>query len=69
MIEDSVDVRLALLEANVTSLVTLMEERDKKLDELLALKQEGMGAIWLASLIFGSSLLAAVVTLISWIKS
>ncbi len=69
MIEDSVEVRLALLEANVTSLVTLMEERDKKLDELLALKQEGMGAIWLASLIFGSSLLAAVVTLISWIKS
>lgn len=69
MIEDSVAVRLALLEANVTSLVTIMEERDKKLDELLALKHRGMGAIWLASLIFGSSLLAAVGTLISWIKS
>lgn len=69
MIEDSVAVRLALLEANVTSLVTIMEERDKKLDELLTLKHRGMGAIWLASLIFGSSLLAAVATLISWIRS
>ena len=69
MIEDSVAVRLALLESNVTSLVTIMEERDKKLDELLTLKHRGMGAIWLASLIFGSSLLAAAGTLISWIRS
>lgn len=69
MIEDSVAVRLALLEANVTSLVTIMEERDKKLDELLTLKHRGMGAIWLATLIFGSSLLAAAGTLISWIRS
>ena len=69
MIEDSVAVRLALLEANVNSLLAVMEERDKKLDELLTLKHRGMGAIWLASLLFGSSMLAALATLISWIKS
>lgn len=69
MIEDSVAVRLALLEANVTSLLAVMEERDRKLDELLTLKHRGMGAIWLASLLFGSSMLAALATLISWIKS
>lgn len=69
MIEDSVAVRLALLEANVSSLLAVMEERDRKLDELLTLKHRGMGAIWLASLLFGSSMLAALATLISWIKS
>lgn len=69
MIEDSVAVRLALLEANVNSLLIVMEERDKKLDELLTLKHRGMGAIWLASLLFGSSMLAALATLISWIRN
>jgi len=69
MIEESIAVRLALLEANVESLVTIMEQRDKKLDELLELKHRGMGALWLASLIFGTSIIAAAATLISWIRS
>lgn len=40
-----------------------------KLDGLLVLKNKGMGAFWLASIIFGSSIVGALAVAIGWIKS
>jgi hypothetical protein len=65
---DNTAVRLALLESQVNTLIEQMEQRDKKLDELLALKHKGMGAVWLAALIFGSSLVAGLGAIVSWFK-
>jgi hypothetical protein len=72
---DNTTVRLALLESQVKTLIEQMELRDKraeirdkKLDELLALKHKGMGAVWLAALIFGSSLVAGLGAVVSWFR-
>lgn len=65
---DDTDVRLAVIEVQIKSLIEEMEKRDKKIDELLALKNRGLGAIWLVTLIFGSSLIAGLATVISWFK-
>jgi hypothetical protein len=41
---------------------------DAKLDELLGLKNKGMGAFWLASSLLGTSLIGAVSFFLSWMK-
>lgn len=71
----NVEVRLALLESNFERLLRELEERDKKaalrdkkLDELLELKNKGMGAFWLASLIIGTSLVTAATAVLNWFK-
>lgn len=61
-------IRLALLEEQLKRLIETQEKRDAKLDELLALKHKGLGAIWFASLILGTSFIGAVTALISWFK-
>lgn len=68
MTEETMEVRIALLEAGLGRLITEMEARDKKIDELLTLKNKGMGALWFVSLIIGSSVLSAVALLVDWIR-
>ncbi len=73
---DSAQVRLALLEERMEKLMLTLESKEAdllriegKLNELLTLKQQGMGAIWLASLLLGSGLIAGITTFITWIKA
>lgn len=73
---DSAQVRLALLEERMDKLMLTLESKEAdflriegKLNELLTLKQQGMGAIWLASLLLGSGLIAGITTFITWIKA
>ena len=40
-----------------------------KVDGLLALKEKGMGALWLASAILGTGLLGIAYACINWLKS
>lgn len=67
MTDDAI-IRLALVEARLERLIEDLENRDKKLDELLELKHKGLGALWLATLILGTSIVAGVTTVVSWIK-
>lgn len=52
--------RIAALETEVSSLKVVTTSMDSKLDELLALKHKGMGAVWFASLILGSGLMTFI---------
>lgn len=51
--------RLALLEYKDTIRDTQLTEINRKLDELMALRQKGMGIFWFAS-IFGTGLLTLI---------
>ena len=73
---DTAQVRLALLEERMEKLMITLESKEEdllriegKLNELLTLKHQGMGAIWLASLLLGSGLIAGITTFITWIKA
>lgn len=73
---NSESVRLALLEERMEKLMVTLESKEEdllriegKLNELLTLKNQGMGAIWLASLLLGSGLIAGITTFITWIKA
>jgi hypothetical protein len=58
----AMEVRLKILEQKVDSM-------DAKLDELLALKYKGQGVFWLASAIFGTSIVGTIVLLTSWLRN
>lgn len=60
--------RIARLEERVSELDTRMERIEKKLDELITLKNKGAGAFWLVSLIAGSGLIATIVEVARWLS-
>jgi len=55
--------RIALLEYKHDMRVEELIEINKKLDELLALRHKGIGAFWLASSLFGTSIIGLVTLL------
>lgn len=60
--------RITALEVQVGDCRSEIRELGNKIDELLALKNKGMGAFWLASIIIGG-VFTGLVTLVSdWIK-
>jgi len=61
-------VRLALLEHKVSNIEMKIEALNTKMDELLALRSKGMGAFWVASLLFGTGIFGFVMTMLSWMK-
>lgn len=67
--------RLSTLEAQVSHLVRELQETNirfreinDKLAELLALKHKGTGFFWLATTLFGTSLLGVVTSIMSWYR-
>lgn len=60
--------RIASLETKVADLRDDQQKIIEKLDELLALKNRGLGAFWFVSAIFGTSLLGAMTLVLQWIK-
>lgn len=60
--------RLAVLEHRVNSFDMKITAIDNKLDELLQLRSKGMGAFWLASSLFGTSILGLIITMVNWMK-
>lgn len=60
--------RIATLELEVKTLKELISNIDGKMDELLSLKQKGMGAIWFATILFGAGSLGLTSFLMSWFK-
>lgn len=59
--------RVAKIEVKVEVIETRLENIEEKLDELLALKFKGMGAIGLVSLLIGSGLIGLLVTAFDWV--
>lgn len=45
-----------------------IEDVSKKLEELLTLKNKGLGAFWLVSILTGTGLISFITMLITWIK-
>lgn len=60
--------RLAVLETQVLHLTKLVNEMDGKLDQLVELRARGVGAFWVASAIFGTSIVGTLLSLWHWIK-
>lgn len=76
---NTVEERVAVLEAKVDLLSVQVSAHaeetrgeyrtlESKLDDLLALKNKGMGAIWLASALIGSGLIGLVSMFVNWMK-
>ena len=61
--------RIAALETEVTNLKEEVREMNRKLDNLLALKNKGAGAFWLGGILFGTSLAAFLTYVLSWFRS
>jgi hypothetical protein len=58
--------RTTALEVTVAALVEKQEETNKKLDQLLELKANGMGAVWLVSILVSSGVLALLGRFFGW---
>jgi hypothetical protein len=72
---DSLPARLAALEARVYHIERSIETINKsiggmdgKLDQLIDLRSKGMGVFWVLSLLFGSGMVASIVSAIHWIR-
>lgn len=60
---DTIPERLARLEEKVNRFDEELIAINTKLDDLLALKNEGLGAFWLASALVG----AGALSIVSWV--
>ena len=57
-----------MLEFQVRLMQITVEETNKKLDELLALRSKGMGAFWLASTLLGTGLVGLIAMVSDWFR-
>lgn len=60
--------RLALLEYKDTLRESKLNDIDKKLDELLTLRQKGVGAFWLASSLLGTGIIGAIFMVVQYFR-
>lgn len=60
--------RIAALEVQVRLMKESQTEILEKLDDLLALRNKGVGAFWLISMLFGTGLIGVISLILSWFK-
>jgi hypothetical protein len=60
--------RIMALEVRVAEVQKQQKIINDKLDELLAMRNKGLGAFWLASTLLGTGIVGFIVQLISWWK-
>lgn len=60
--------RIASLEAQVTILAETQKEMNGKLDELLAMRNKGLGVFWLASTILGTGIFGFAIQIVAWMR-
>lgn len=58
--------RITALEVRVSDLLKCQQEISDKLDELLAMRNKGIGAFWLASTLLGTGIVGFIVQFIDW---
>lgn len=61
--------RISALETRVAFLIDDCREMNKKLDDLLALRNKGAGVFWLASMLFGTSLAGLFLGILAWLRA
>lgn len=59
--------RLSSLETQTALLAVQIQQMDAKLDSLLALRDKGLGAFWLASVLLGTGFIGALATIFGWL--
>jgi hypothetical protein len=59
--------RLSSLETQNALLSVQIQQMDAKLDSLLALRDKGLGAFWLASILLGTGFVGALATILGWL--
>ena len=69
MREFIVEERLAILETKVTAMIETNQELNKKIELLLELRHKGVGAFWVASGLFGTTVMGVFFALVHWLKS
>ena len=60
--------RIAALEVQVSDMQKQQQQINDKLDELLALRNKGIGAFWLSSGLLGTGIVGFIVQLVEWIR-
>lgn len=60
--------RIIALEVRVSEMQKQQQQINDKLDELLALRNKGIGAFWLSSGLLGTGIVGFIVQLIEWIR-
>ncbi len=69
----SLEVQLATLQQTMSTHVDETSKRhdimNGKLDELLGLRNKGIGAFWLASALAGTGIIGLAVSFIDWMRS
>lgn len=60
--------RITALEVEVRSIKGDLQSANRKLDDLLALRNKGAGAFWLASALFGTTVVGFLSMLVEWMK-
>lgn len=58
--------RITALEVRVSDLLKCQQEISDKLDELLAMRNKGIGAFWLASTLLGTGIVGFIAQFIDW---
>ncbi len=59
--------RLAVLEQRVNDMKSTLDTMDKKMDDLLALRNKGAGIFWLFSAFFAASVVTLTTLIMDWI--
>ena len=60
--------RIARLETRLESVEITVKAIDTKMDEIIALRNKGIGAFWLASTIIGTSIVSFFNVIWHWFK-
>lgn len=64
----ALEVQVAYVRAEQAEISMKQAEISRKLDDLLSMRDKGIGAFWLASALFGTSVLGVVAIFVSWLK-
>lgn len=60
--------RITALEVQMQTVIKVQEEMNDKLDELLGLRNKGIGAFWLVSGLAGTGMVGIFFTILEWVK-
>lgn len=60
--------RITALEVQVAIMTEELRDSNRKLDDLLSVKNRGIGAFWLATALVGTSLAGFVNFIVDWVK-
>lgn len=60
--------RITALEVQVSHLLQEQQQMNQKLDELLGLRNKGIGAFWLVSALAGTGIIGISMSLLDWLR-